>query len=50
MLPKQISVLLDKRFQRMLLELDQSEIKIACGGNVYKRMEWRCAILIEDLS
>ena len=44
-----VSVLLDKRFQRMFLELDQSEIHIACGGNVYERIGWKCTIIIEGL-
>jgi hypothetical protein len=32
----QVSVHLDKRFQRRrFVEIDQSEIRIACGGHVY---------------
>jgi hypothetical protein len=32
--PYQVSVHLAKRFQRRLLEIDQSETRIACGGHV----------------
>jgi hypothetical protein len=31
------------------LEINQSEIKIACGGHVYERIETKLAIFIEDL-
>ena len=32
-----------------ILEIDQSETRIACGGHVYKRIRTKCAIFIEDL-
>ena len=31
----QVSVHLAKRFQRVFLEIDQPEIRIACGGHVF---------------
>ena len=30
----QVSVPLDRQFQRRLLEIDESETRIACGGHV----------------
>jgi hypothetical protein len=38
------------RFQRRRsLEIDQSEIRIACGGHVCKQIGQKLAILIKDL-
>jgi hypothetical protein len=31
---RQVSVPLDRQFQRRLLEIDESETRIACGGHV----------------
>jgi hypothetical protein len=45
----QVSVHLDKRFQRRFLEIDQSEIRIACGGHVCQWIGMKCAIFTEDL-
>jgi hypothetical protein len=44
-----VSVLLDKRFQRIFLEPDQSETKIACGGHAHKRIGTKYAIFIADI-
>jgi len=35
--------------EKIVLEIDQSEKRIICGGHVYKRFEIKCAIFIEDL-
>jgi hypothetical protein len=46
----QVSVHWTKRFQRRkYLDIDHSEIRIACGGHVCKRIRTKLAILIEDL-
>ena len=46
----QVSVHLAKRFQRRrFLEIDQWETRIACGGQVCKRIGMKSAIFIEDL-
>jgi hypothetical protein len=45
----QVSVHLAKQLQRRFLEIDQSETRMACGGHVYKRMETKCAVFIDDL-
>jgi hypothetical protein len=34
----QVSVYLDKRFQRRFLKIGQSETRIACGDHVCKRI------------
>jgi hypothetical protein len=45
-----IAVHLTTRFQReYFLEINQSEIRIACGGHAYERIETKLAIFIEDL-
>jgi hypothetical protein len=45
-----VSVHLDKRFQRRrLLEIGQSETRIACGGHVFTNMA-TTAILVSDWS
>ena len=46
----QVSVHLAKQLQRRrLLEIDQSEIRMACGGQVYNRMGTKCGFFIDDL-
>jgi hypothetical protein len=45
----QVSVHLAKRFQRRFLEIDQSETRIACGGNACQWIGTKLAIFIEDL-
>ena len=46
----QVSVHLAKRFQRRrLLEIGQSETRIACGGHVCKQVGTKRAILLENL-
>ena len=45
-----VSVHLAKQFQRRrFLEIDQSEIRIACGGHVCQQIRTKCAVFIEDL-
>ena len=46
----QVSVHLAKQLQRRrFLEIDQSEIRMACGGHVYERMGTKYAICIDNL-
>jgi hypothetical protein len=46
----QASVHLAKRFQRRFcLEINQLEIRIACGGHVYKQIGTKLAILLDDI-
>ena len=46
----QVSVHLAKRFQRRrLLEIGQSQTRIACGGHVCKQVGTKRAILLENL-
>jgi hypothetical protein len=43
-----LSVHLAKQFQRIFLEIDQTETRIACGGHVCQQIRTKCAIFIED--
>jgi hypothetical protein len=46
----QVSIHLAKRFQRRrFLEIDQSEIRIVCGGHVYLRIKTKSTLPIEAL-
>jgi hypothetical protein len=50
MLPTKFRCIWPSRFRgEDVLEIDQSETRIVCGGHVCQRIGTKCAIFIEDL-
>ena len=49
MLPTQFWFIWPNSFREDFLEIDQSEIRIACGGHVCQQIGTKCAIFIEDM-
>jgi hypothetical protein len=49
MLPTKFQFIWPSGFRGDILEIDQSETRIPCGGHVCKRIGMKRAIFIEDL-